>query len=394
MELVEKIKIFKMTQEELKEYLYGRLTAVYGEKYVVKEDGFLYAKGTHPVLLVAHMDTVHRQTPKEIFINLEQTKILSSEGIGGDDRCGVIIILDIIEKIKCSVVFTEDEEIGGLGATKFGSMDFKLNANYVVEFDRKGDNDYVFYKDYNEDFENHIKKFGFVKAYGSYSDITEIAVDYKIEAVNLSSGYYNPHTTSEYVDFSVMDDITHRAMQMIETPTEKFEYVEDSPKIVQTYHSGDSLKYSSWYGSSYYKKKVESVKVYGGQARLIINGKRQKFSEAILHSDGRITDIKRGRHNVKLNKNDKAEFWSNKYDFPISIWTFENNYPKQILKYEEPTTYRDYANTPTKKIKQCYICGDDIEDDDELGNMYGLCENCYAQYYGDYDYFGNDYLYD
>lgn len=50
--------ILKMTQGELKEYLAQQLR-VYGYEPVC-ENGFLYAEGTVPVLLVAHLDTVHK----------------------------------------------------------------------------------------------------------------------------------------------------------------------------------------------------------------------------------------------------------------------------------------------------------------------------------------------
>ena len=57
--------ICKMTQPEVKAYMKSFLTS---KKYEpIDEDGFLYAKGDVPVLLVAHMDTVqgnqHQRRP-------------------------------------------------------------------------------------------------------------------------------------------------------------------------------------------------------------------------------------------------------------------------------------------------------------------------------------------
>jgi hypothetical protein len=57
--------ICKMTQPEVKAYMKDYLAS---KKYnVVDEDGFLYAKGDIPVLLVAHMDTVHDEQCKKII---------------------------------------------------------------------------------------------------------------------------------------------------------------------------------------------------------------------------------------------------------------------------------------------------------------------------------------
>jgi len=53
--------ILRMRQKELKHYLSGHLKK---EGYeVISKKGFLYAKGDTPVLLVAHLDTVHQQLP-------------------------------------------------------------------------------------------------------------------------------------------------------------------------------------------------------------------------------------------------------------------------------------------------------------------------------------------
>ena len=49
--------ILRMRQKELRHYLVGHLKESGYD--VVKRKGFLYAKGDVPVLLVAHLDTVH-----------------------------------------------------------------------------------------------------------------------------------------------------------------------------------------------------------------------------------------------------------------------------------------------------------------------------------------------
>lgn len=385
------IRIFMDTQEELKARLEKILIDKYGKQNVINEDGFLYAKGTHPVLLVAHLDTVHKKPPRDIYVNLSQTRMLASEGIGGDDRCGVIIILDIIEKYKCSVVFCEDEEIGGVGATKFGDMDYNIDVNYAVEFDRKGNNDYVFYKDANGDFEEHIKKFGFKEANGSFSDISSIAVDYKIEAVNISSGYYNPHTTNEYVDFEDMEDITKRAMLMIGTPTEKFEYVEDLPFGQTSFTNSYYYDNSDWYYCGSGKKKTTytpptnyPIKLYKGQTTLKINGKPTKFDSLVIDSSNNISDIIYKKKKVKTRATDDVTIWANTSQYQASYWSYKYRYEDQIQKPKE-------EKKSTAKV--CYFCGEEIDKDDTKGLEVSLCKNCRTQYYDD-DYFDDGYYYE
>ena len=57
-------KICRMSQKSLKNHVKQRLQVTHG-KAIVK-DGFVYAQGKFPVLLVAHMDTVHKNLPNLI----------------------------------------------------------------------------------------------------------------------------------------------------------------------------------------------------------------------------------------------------------------------------------------------------------------------------------------
>lgn len=220
------VKICKMPQLILKSYAEKKLRETHDT--VINKDGFLYAPGTFPVLLVAHMDTVHPKSPQKIVWSNGDRIVSSPEGIGGDDRCGVYMIFQILQKYDCSVVFCEDEEIGGIGAKNFlrfiaGS---EVNWKYIVEFDRKGRNDAVFYDCDNPEFTEFVTAEFYRKEYGSFSDISVIAPAIGIAAVNLSCGYYKPHTTDEYVVFSEMEDSILAACALLERTSAKFEYME------------------------------------------------------------------------------------------------------------------------------------------------------------------------
>ena len=237
-------EICRMTQAEVKKYMHEYLKS---KNYnIVNKDGFLYAKGTVPVLLLAHMDTVHKETPKEI-IEIDG-KISSPQGIGGDDRCGIYIIMNLVNELNCSVLLCEDEETGGGGARKFTSATYKaknekgedikvkyideLNVNYMLEFDRRGSKDAVFYACDNPKFTDFIEENSFFKkAYGSFSDISTIAPAAKIAAVNLSSGYYNAHMLTEYVVSEEMMAVVEEAKKLIMTEVDGvFEYIKKEYK--------------------------------------------------------------------------------------------------------------------------------------------------------------------
>lgn len=220
--------LVKLNQSQMKSFLKAYLEKRYEEVHC--EDGFVYAQGEKPILLVAHMDTVHKDTVEQVVY--ENGKISSPQGIGGDDRCGVMMIIDVIRHHKCSVLFAEDEEIGGVGAKKFMKSELAKNLvskfDFIIEFDRKGSHDAVFYDCANEDFEDFVTKEYFKTNYGSFSDISIIAPELKVAAVNLSCGYYNAHTTKEYVVWDEMVKITQEAIKLIDRADgTQFEYIEE-----------------------------------------------------------------------------------------------------------------------------------------------------------------------
>lgn len=225
------------TQEQLKQYLSSYLCGI-GYK-INTGDGYLFAKGEVPVLLIAHMDTARKEIPKEIVkaqyyngVSLETRVSATDSLVGGDDRCGCWMIMNIIKKVKCWVLFVEDEECGCVGARKFTKSQFindvKENISFMIELDRRGRNDCVFYSNDNKEFIKYIEeKTGTKEAVGSMSDISTLMPESKVAGVNFSCGYYNEHTKSEYVVVEEMNDIMERIIKFLESETEfqKYEYV-------------------------------------------------------------------------------------------------------------------------------------------------------------------------
>lgn len=244
-------KICRMSQKSLKNHVKQKLVKTHDE--IVSGDGFVFAQGKFPVLLMAHLDTVHKSLPTMVEYDTEQNIISSPNGIGGDDRCGVYMIFKILKKYNCSVLFCEDEEIGCVGAGKFIKTELakELDFNYIIEFDRANANDAVFYQCANDEFEKFITKEFYKTAFGSFSDICEVAPFIGCAAVNLSCGYYRAHTTSEYVVISEMERSIQEACKILERTTEndKFNYVESYCSAAADWI--DDM-YDDYYGSKYY----------------------------------------------------------------------------------------------------------------------------------------------
>lgn len=226
----ELIKILKMTEKELKEYVYDYL--VNKKMNPVKQDGFVYAKGEIPVLLVAHLDTVFKRPPEIILYDNEHDIMTASGGLGGDDRCGVFAILKILKEMKPYVLFTEKEEVGGIGAKKVVDKLKKPNVKYMIEFDRQGENDCVFYDCGNFEFIEYIESFKFETELGIFSDISILGPAWDIAAVNISSGYYNEHTYNEYIKVRELLTNIERVKEILKE-SKKVKYFDYQEKVFQ-----------------------------------------------------------------------------------------------------------------------------------------------------------------
>jgi len=207
------IKILKMTELELKEYVYNYL--IEKKCNPIYEDGFVYAKGKIPILIVAHLDTIYEISPKNVSYDEKKQLISARGGLGGDDRCGVFAILKILEELSPCVLFTEQEEVGGLGAKKVVEKLKIPKVKYIIELDRHGNNDCVFYDCGNLDFIKYIESFGFETTYGIFSDISILGPAWNIAAVNLSSGYYDEHTFCEHINVNELFTNIERVKEMI-----------------------------------------------------------------------------------------------------------------------------------------------------------------------------------
>jgi len=242
------VELCKYTQAELKQVLALRLLAA-GYTDVIIDDGYIYAKGSMPVLLTAHMDTVHKEPVKDFYEDINkkgQHVIASPQGIGGDDRCGIYMILEIIKEHKCSVLFCEDEESGGIGSSKFCKTELLIDLidlNYLIELDRANGTDAVFYDCDNPEFTKFIEdNTGYKEEWGSFSDISTLAPACGVAAVNLSCGYYHAHTLGEEVVVEEMLNTIEVVKKLLTVECKQFEYIE------RKYYRG-SYGYGSYYGN-------------------------------------------------------------------------------------------------------------------------------------------------
>lgn len=224
--------IFSLDQDSLKRVLSKYLKKKYQKVY--SDEAYLYAEGNIPIALVAHMDTVFDKPPKEVYYDDKKGVMWSPYGLGADDRAGIFAILKILltTDLRPSIIFTTDEEMGGIGAKKLVN-DFSKPAvptNFLIELDRRGIDDCVFYEGNNSNFVNFIEGFGFSEAWGSFSDISIISPVWRILGVNLSIGYENEHSKTETLHIPHMLNTIKKVKEILSLPVEKipsFKYKEN-----------------------------------------------------------------------------------------------------------------------------------------------------------------------
>ena len=227
-------QIFTMSEESLLRTLPKVLRKFYKKENLRYSDQFIYAQGLIPITLVAHLDTVHKRLPQPLFHDPKEKVLFSPNGLGADDRAGVFAILSLLEKgYLPSIIFCAQEERGGIGAISFTKKFSKpaTPTNFLIELDRQGYTDSVYYDLNNPKFEEYINQYGFHTEFGTFSDISIIAPAWKLPAVNLSIGYFNEHTLGEYLKYEFMFETISKVEKILDAETNAnhtFEYIEDT----------------------------------------------------------------------------------------------------------------------------------------------------------------------
>lgn len=273
------IDIIRWKEEEVLEKFEG---VIGREPDITDKSMYALWDNKSPILLQAHIDVVEDHMsrtyvdgkwveieeigPKHLNIVRSRNVVWNKVGIlGGDDRAGIIAMAYILDLCKSrdikppSIMLTNGEESGGKGAKKFikdfGTLSGLLNdTRLILGLDRRGCNDYVFYVNPGIDVRAYIESFGFISAYGTYSDSKDLSEYFKIPSVNLSVGYYDQHRKSERLHLDETWMTASRVVGMLNDPIEKrYDIVETKSYGYREYGYGGGYE-SGHYGNRYDKR--------------------------------------------------------------------------------------------------------------------------------------------
>lgn len=221
----------------------------YGNMYVTKGDG------PYPSM-VCHTDTVHDIVKEPVAAciakgNIVAFKTISMEqiGTGGDDKVGIHITLELLKQQKnMKAAFFLDEEVGCIGSSN-ANFKFFDDCLFVLECDRRGDNDFVnsisgtklYEKNFSKNIKVILEKYNRKECSGGMTDVVEIAYKTDLPVANMSCGYYKPHSDEEYIN---IDDV----INTYNLCSDIFKYVKEkhSVKTKRTsYYHGYSFAYNN-----------------------------------------------------------------------------------------------------------------------------------------------------
>lgn len=201
----------------------------------------------HYPCIVAHMDTVHSDQTKLIDskINLLISENINDgltylsaldptnnkkTGIGGDDKCGIYICLELLKKIdNIKVAFFVEEECGMIGSKNLAKTFFE-DVGYAIQFDAPTNNWFSYscsgVRLWTEEFFSAIK--GVLENHkidnvskDPFTDIVQIRKNFDFCCAVLPTGYYNQHTPNEFVVEEHTVDCVDLGLEFIKTLGEK-----------------------------------------------------------------------------------------------------------------------------------------------------------------------------
>jgi len=324
-----------MNKDRLKEVL--SIPSVYGEEGLVRgyiqkyaEDndidfhidkkGNIYLtkgsekmnKGEYYPCVVAHMDTVHRKHIPLVYSNqrldiveqpyedsqytdLQQTALIAKHpttkeqtGIGGDDKCGVAVCLEMLDHFDVmKAAFFVEEEIGMMGS-KEADEEFFRNVGYAIQFDAPSSNwitevcsgQRLFDTDFKELITENLSNNGYTSfSNDPFTDVNQLAKKFDFSCLNLGCGYYRQHTDSEYVIVEEVEDAIRAGKSLISKLGLEF-YKHEKNKSVLSENRSD-FYYTTYYDTDDEIKEI-SDEITDGVIEMVSEGcDREEISEYV-----------------------------------------------------------------------------------------------------------------
>ena len=238
-----------------------------------------YGEQTYPCF-VSHTDTVHAIDTINVMEGVstkpttfgksfgnEEFEVLygmndegQPTGIGGDDKCGVFICLELITRLDhCKAAFFVSEEIGCVGSSE-ADVHFFDDVSFVCQYDAPGDHliteicSGVRLYEKGGEFIYNAKPL-IEEAFGNpmieqshpFTDVMQLKNKLPITCINISCGYYNMHTASEFIVVDDVERAIEAGMKIAELGYDgKFYFENSTPDFYNDFESNVYEEESTW----------------------------------------------------------------------------------------------------------------------------------------------------
>lgn len=232
------------------------------------KDGNMYiTKGeseTYPCV-VAHLDQVQENHAKdfkcleteEVIIGFSK-KRLQQQGLGADDKVGIWIGLKCLQRFDAiKLAYFVGEETGCIGSDAC-DMTFFDDCRFVIQCDRRGHEDLVTEISWTQlcskEFLDDIRywKFGYRECIGLMTDVETLKNrGLAVSCINMSCGYYKPHTDQEFVYKPAVLNCLAFVEHIVTNCTKVYPHKDETRKLELHNYYGDYYGYYSYYDDIY-----------------------------------------------------------------------------------------------------------------------------------------------
>ena len=259
------IPTYSRNEELMISYLESVLTEK-GFNYKKDNLGNIYVtkgKAKNFPCFVSHTDTVHYVNHNLKVVQLEEegktiltgidSKTLKPSGIGGDDKCGVFLCLEMLDTLdNVKAAFFVSEEIGCVGS-KQADPEFFSNVGYAIQYDSPKGNSmsmslmgkklFNVESEFGEKVKQPILEHGITSwEYHPYTDIWPLMEKFGFSCLNLAAGYHRYHTDNEYVVVEEVENAFNLGLQLHSILGESFYERIEEPKPSYSTHNWGSTK--------------------------------------------------------------------------------------------------------------------------------------------------------
>ena len=288
------------------------------------------------------------------------------------DLVGVFMCLNLLDTIdNIKVVFFLQEEIGCIGSNAC-DLDFFKDCKFIGQADRKGDSDFINYSNgvklFDEEFSTFVAPI--LEGY-KYKECTGIATDagalskrnVGIACFNISCGYHNPHTSTEYVVISEVQICYNVILDIILSANKQYTYVRPvgvSMNKLNT-NSKSKLYYMLYEEFKQHSKYVKSNKMNYAYSLAL------DFVVDLIEKYDKMIDVSQGDYPyITDSLEEYLEFLKDDRDLMEedlnSYGINKNNDSKQLNLFDKSCEHRNVKYDNTMSQYYCMDCFNYVDD--------------------------------